>query len=724
MYSPTDSLYKKAIEISGVKATINNIDTKILIKNANAEYGIDYKKIISSTSFKQGDYVFINGVQYLIVDTEEQMSQSIYNVGTFRKVNHVAKFVVNETIYQLPCISKNVTKERLPIAVESAGIIEGNGIWSFIAPLNDVSMKIKTGKRFLINGNAWSVVSTDYTTQEGIFYTILKQGSISLQNDDTVNGVADGLTIPTYNMSLDSSNLNLYYNDIHKIISTCTKNGVADASPIITYSSSDNTIATVSSNGYITVQNKAGSATITITYHNVSTTVIVNASEKPHIYNITLPKNTDSVYMGDIYQLNPTCRMDGEIVSNPVISYSSNNTAVASINGFGMVTLLSQGTCNIICSYNGISTNINLTVNVHIYEITLAENSTSIIQDGTYQINAVCKKDNIEVSDPNIVYSSSDSNIATVSNLGEITAVNIGNVDITCVYAGVSTVLSITVNAKPVIHSYTISLLNNVTSLYIGDTLQLNAVCKDNDVNVVNPIVSYSSDNINIATIDATGMITSVNIGTCNITSTFEGISDTLSLEVKEIPHIYSIALAETSKALFTGHTHQIVATCLDNGTTVSSPLIVYTSSDTSIATVDSNGLVQCVASGTTTITATYENVSATLSLTITVEPVKVFTEHWNQTTTIKQYVTSPYTVYTSTDNGLTKVYPDIDYVFDSAGQSLITAKKIIVTKLSENSFQVKNALITTTTTCHVQIKERATGYVISNTLLTFVRGI
>ena len=54
MYNTLDSHYKKAIEISGVKATINNAESKILVKEASDEYGIDYKKIISSTSFNQG----------------------------------------------------------------------------------------------------------------------------------------------------------------------------------------------------------------------------------------------------------------------------------------------------------------------------------------------------------------------------------------------------------------------------------------------------------------------------------------------------------------------------------------------------------------------------------------------------------------------------------------------------------------------------------------------
>ncbi|WP_160359540.1 Ig-like domain-containing protein [Clostridium chromiireducens] len=708
-----DSSYKKAIEICGVTATINNTDAKILIKEASDEYGIDYKKIISSTSFNQGNYVFINGVQYLIVDTEEQMSQSIYNVGTFRKINHVAKFVDSETIYQLPCISTNVSKDRLPITAETAGIVEGSGIWSFIAPLNDISKKIRKGKRFLINGDAWEVVSTDCVTEEGIFYTILKQGSINIENDDIVNGVADGLTIPTYTISLSSNNLNLYYNDVSQILATCTKNSVADTSPTITYLSSDPTIATVNANGYITVQNITGSATITVNYHNIIATVTVNASEKPHVYNITLPENNSSAYVGDTYQLNPTCRLDGEVVSNPVISYSSDNTAVASVNGFGLITLLSQGNCNIICSYNGVSASINLTVNVHIYEITLSENSTSIIQDGTYQINATCKKDNIIVDNPNIVYSSSDSNIAIISNTGEITAVNIGNVDITCVYEGVSSILSVTVNAKPVIHTYSIDLTGNSNSLYLGDTLQLTAICKDNDVTVDAPIVTWSSSDTNIVSIDSNGLLTSVALGSATITGEFNGVSTTLLLNVIERPHVYTISLSDSSKTLNVGDSYSIAATCTDNGSTVSSPVLSFTSSDTNIATVSANGTVTTITSGSVTITATYENVSASVSLTVNAQVIPTYSYTWSNGSTGLKYMSSTTFTATKTVGGTVDPNLIISYEWDSVGANLVSSGKVTMTKKANNQWTIKNVNVQTITNCVLTWKDTATGEVI-----------
>ncbi|NMF04345.1 Ig-like domain-containing protein [Clostridium beijerinckii] len=187
------------------------------------------------------------------------------------------------------------------------------------------------------------------------------------------------------------------------------------------------------------------------------------------------------------------------------------------------------------------------------------------------------------------------------------------------------------------------------------------------------------------------------------------------------VPHTYTISLSESTKTLVQGETYQIVATCSDNGTVVENPTIIYASSDPNIVSVDATGLVNCLSVGGATITCTYNNVSAILQLVVEEKPVETvisYVENWSQTTTIKQYVTSTYTVYYFDSDGVTKIYPPVDYIFDSAGQSL--GSKIVVTRKTDNSFSVKNATVTTVTTCNVSITDRNTGKVISTTLLTF----
>lgn len=187
------------------------------------------------------------------------------------------------------------------------------------------------------------------------------------------------------------------------------------------------------------------------------------------------------------------------------------------------------------------------------------------------------------------------------------------------------------------------------------------------------------------------------------------------------VPHTYTISLSETSKTLKETETYQIVATCSDNNVVVENPQLTFVSSDPNIVSVDATGVVNCIGVGSATITCTYQGVNANLVITVEAKPVETvisYVENWSQTTTIKQYVTSTYTVYYFDSDGVTKIYPPVDYVLDATGQSL--GSKIVVTRKTDNSFSVKNATVTTVTTCNVSITDRNTGKVISNTLLTF----
>ena len=64
--------------------------------------------------------------------------------------------------------------------------------------------------------------------------------------------------------------------------------------------------------------------------------------------------------------------------------------------------------------------------------------------------------------------------------------------------------------------------------------------------------------------------------------------------------------------------TYQLSYTVTNNGNVVKNPTIHYSSSDETIATVDSNGLMTMLKEGTVDITATYSTASVTTTMTIT----------------------------------------------------------------------------------------------------------
>ena len=84
---------------------------------------------------------------------------------------------------------------------------------------------------------------------------------------------------------------------------------------------------------------------------------------------------------------------------------------------------------------------------------------------------------------------------------------------------------------------------------------------------------------------------------------------------VAAVPTVRSLSLSKTSVELPIGNVEKITATATYTDGSVSTASPTYTSSNTSIATVDSDGNVRAVAGGVTTIAAAFSGATANLSV-------------------------------------------------------------------------------------------------------------
>lgn len=93
--------------------------------------------------------------------------------------------------------------------------------------------------------------------------------------------------------------------------------------------------------------------------------------------------------------------------------------------------------------------------------------------------------------------------------------------------------------------------------------------------------------------------------------------------EVEATTHTYTTTIQNPDSTLYVDDTLTLSVICTDNGSTVSSPILTYSSSDTDVATVSSVGVVTCIAEGTALITATFNSVSGTLNLIVQSEVIE-----------------------------------------------------------------------------------------------------
>lgn len=131
--------------------------------------------------------------------------------------------------------------------------------------------------------------------------------------------------------------------------------------------------------------------------------------------------------------------------------------------------------------------------------------------------------------------------------------------------------------------------------------------------------VSWSSSSTAVATIDSTGLLTSITTGETNINATASGITSNtkpLSVETITIDHLIVVPDA-LILSLGTSENLQALAVATNGESYDISTNVAWSSADTAVATIDANGLAAAVSAGGATMTASFDIHSATSQVTV-----------------------------------------------------------------------------------------------------------
>ena len=224
-----------------------------------------------------------------------------------------------------------------------------------------------------------------------------------------------------------------------------------------------------------------------------------------------------------------------------------------------------------------------------------------------------------DADDPGLTWTSDNEEVATVDENGLVTAVSVGEANITATAvdgSGVTATCKVTVTPKLVT---SVILDESELTIEKGFTAQLNATVAPDDAD--NLGLTWTSDNEEVATVDENGLVTAVSVGEANITATaVDGSGVTATCKVTVTPKLVtSVILDESELTIEKNFTEQLTATVApDDADNLS---LTWTSDNEEVATVDENGLVTAVGEGTATITATANDgsgVSASCVVTVT----------------------------------------------------------------------------------------------------------
>ena len=150
-------------------------------------------------------------------------------------------------------------------------------------------------------------------------------------------------------------------------------------------------------------------------------------------------------------------------------------------------------------------------------------------------------------------------------------------------------------------------------SVYNGDILPLPKVKSQPNGDVLP--VTYKSSNTSVISVDTEGNITAKKVGPATITATFGNKTAKCSITVKNANKITSISLNNSSINGYRGNSFKLTVNF--NPTTATNKSVDWSSSKTSVATVDTNGNVKLVGTGEATITAKSVNMGKTATCKI-----------------------------------------------------------------------------------------------------------
>ena len=170
-------------------------------------------------------------------------------------------------------------------------------------------------------------------------------------------------------------------------------------------------------------------------------------------------------------------------------------------------------------------------------------------------------------------------------------------------------------------------------SIALGASVTLSASALDGSGHPVSGAkIFWDTENSQIATVTASGVVTGVAVGEVRIAASSNGVNGFSTITVVP-PSVASVRVTPPSAPVTVGGTVHLQAEPLDGGGNVlTGRTITWSSADESIAKVDNTGLVTGVAAGATTITATCEGktgtsgiaVAAQVAASITVAPPSV----------------------------------------------------------------------------------------------------
>ncbi|MGZ3374574.1 MAG: Ig-like domain-containing protein [Gemmatimonadaceae bacterium] len=398
----------------------------------------------------------------------------------------------------------------------------------------------------------------------------------------------------------------------------------------------------------------------------VSATTTASAPPPPvPVASVSVSPASSNLLIGATVQLLVTARdANDSVLTGRVVTSSSADAAIASVNSLGLVTAVSTGTTQITVTSEGKSAIATITVTATapppvkpsaVTDLQASATGSSSVTLSFTQVNDGAgqpAKYDVRYAVAPIQWGAATSATSgtcttpvagtaigsqlscTVLGLTPSTNYNFqlvafrGTMSLNAVYGPLSNIVSATTTASappPPVPVASVSVSPTSSSLLVGATAQLSAVTRDASNNVLTGrVITWKSSNSAVSTVGSSGLVTAVAAGNATITATSETKTGTAAIIVSTPAPapVATVSVSPASSSLIVGATVQVSATLRDAGNNVlTGRVVTWASANPSIASVNSTGLVSAVGAGSTTITATSETKTGTATENVQASP-------------------------------------------------------------------------------------------------------
>ena len=363
-----------------------------------------------------------------------------------------------------------------------------------------LTKEVETAKALAENDytkESWTAMQTELQEAEEL---LVREDATQAEVDEALEHLkAAEAALVKVIVTLDKTSATVYTGKTASLKTTSN-----DAAKTVTYTTSNNAVATVSSTGVVKGV-KAGTAVITATCGNAKATCKVTVKTS----TIKFAASAASVYTGKTVTVKATA------TPSATVTYTTSNKAIATVSSTGVVKGIKAGTVTITATTStGLKTTCKITVKAP--SVKFAKKSAVVYKGKTATVKATL------AGVSSVTYKSSNTKIATVnSKTGTVKGIKAGTVTITATSGKLKATYKLTVKNP------TFTLTKSSATIAKGKTTTIKSKAAPASK------VTYISSNKKVATVTSKGVVKGIRKGKATITVKCNGITKKFVVTVK-----------------------------------------------------------------------------------------------------------------------------------------------------------------------------------------------